>query len=151
LGVSLWISSKELSPDKITQIVGLQPTYVRVRGAVIPGLGVNRRPEFDVHDWQFRKQLNVKPSDHIGHYSEMFITDFLNTIKDAAPRVKELSADHSVTISLVYQVHDIPYIGLTRQHVQEIAALGASLDYDLMVEGSNSGETERSISPVEVE
>ena len=45
LGVSLSISSKELSPDKITEIVGLQPTYVRVRGAVIPGLGVNRRPD----------------------------------------------------------------------------------------------------------
>jgi hypothetical protein len=151
LGVSLWISSKELSPDKITQILGLQPTYVRVRGAVIPGLGVNRRPEFDVHEWEFRKQLNVKPSDYIGHYSEKFITDFLNTIKDAAPRVKELSEDHSVTISLVYHVGDIPYIGLTRQHVHEIAALGARLDYDLMVKGSSSDETENRVSPVEVE
>ena len=93
----------------------------------------------------------MKPSDYIGHYSEKFITDFLNTIKDAAPRVKELSEDHSVTISLVYQVHDIPYIGLTRQHVQEIAALGASLDYDLMVEESNSDESGEDISPIEVE
>ena len=63
LGLSLWISSKELMPDKVTQIVGIEPSYVRVRGTLIPGRGVSRRPEFDVHEWQFRKQLDLKPGN----------------------------------------------------------------------------------------
>lgn len=149
LAVSLWISSMELSPDRITQIVGIEPSYVRVRGTLIPGRGMNRRPEFDVHEWQFREQLSVKPGDYIGDHSEEFITGFLDKIKDAAPMVKELSENHSVTVSLVYHTREIPNIGLTRQHVQAIAALGARLDYDIMVESSNSVETEEEISPVE--
>jgi hypothetical protein len=142
LGISLWISSTELEPDRITQIVDLQPTYVRVRGTTIPGRGVSRRPEFDVHEWQFRKQLDIKPGDYIGKYSEQFIAEFLDEIKDRAPQIRDLSEHHSVMISLVYHVDDLPHIGLTRRQVQTIAALGAKLDYDLMVEGSSSGETE---------
>jgi Domain of unknown function (DUF4279) len=133
LGISLWISSTELPPDRITQIVGLQPTYVRVRGTTIPGRNVSRRPEFDVHEWQFRKQLDMKPGDYIGEHSEQFIGGFLDEIKDSTPQIRELSEHHSVIISLVYRVNDLPYIGLTRQQVQTIAALGAKLDYDLMV------------------
>lgn len=146
LGIALWISSTELSPDRITQVVGLPPTYVRVRGTAIPGRGVPRQPEFDVHEWQFRKQLDIKPGDYIGKHSEKFISHFLDEIKDSAPQIKELSERHSVLISLVYHVIDLPYIGLTRQQVQAIAALGAKLDYDLMVEGSISDEREDHLS-----
>jgi hypothetical protein len=85
LGVSLWISSMELPPDRITQIVGIEPSYVRARGALISGRRIGRRPEFDVHEWQFREQLNVKPGDNIDDHSEKFITEFLDKIKDAAP------------------------------------------------------------------
>jgi hypothetical protein len=134
LAVSLWISSTELPPDRITQIVGIEPSYVRARGTLIPGPGISRQPEFDVHEWQFREQLNVKPGDYIGDHSEKFITEFLDKIEDAAPRVRELSGSHSVMVSLVYHTHEIPHIGLTRQHMQAIAALGARLDCDLMVE-----------------
>jgi hypothetical protein len=151
LGISLWISSMELSPDRITQIVGIEPSYVRVRGALIPGRGMSRRPEFDVHEWQFREQLNLSSGDYVGDHSEKFITEFLDKIKDAAPRVKELSGGHSVTISLTYHTHEIPYIGLTREHVQAIAALGARLDYDVMVERHNPAETGDHVSPLEKE
>jgi hypothetical protein len=147
VGISLWISSVELPPDKITQIVGIEPSYVRVRGALIPGRKMGRRPEFDVHEWQFREQLNVKPGDHLCDHVEVFITEFLDKIKDAAPRVKELSRNHSVMISLVYHTHEIPYIGLTRQQIQALAALGARLDYDLMVERTDSGESEEPSIP----
>jgi hypothetical protein len=146
LGISLWISSTELLPDRITQIVGLQPTYVRMRGATIPGRGVNRRPEFDVHEWQFRKQLDIKPGDDIGKHSEQFISYFLDEIKDSTRQIKELSEHHSVLISFVYHVTDLPYIGLTRQQVQAIAALGAKLDCDLMVDGSSSDGREDHLS-----
>ena len=48
-------------------------------------------------------------------------------------RIKELSENNDVQVSLVYHVHEMPYVGLTRQHVHDIAALGANLDFDIMV------------------
>jgi hypothetical protein len=140
LGISLWITSKELTADRITQIVGLEPSHVRARGAPIPGRGVSRRPEFDVHEWQFRNQLDLKPENFTEQDLEMFITQFLDQIQDSTSQIRELSEHHSVKISFVYQVDQLPYIGLTRQQVLAIAALGARLDYDLMVKGGSSGK-----------
>src|SRR5579863_7859021 len=87
LGVSLWICSTELAPEIITQLVGLQPTHTRLRGSLIPQANVPRRPEFDVHEWKFRKQLNGKPGDFIGQYTEKFISDFLSEIKAHASQI----------------------------------------------------------------
>jgi hypothetical protein len=139
-GISLWITSKELTADRITQIVGLEPSHVRVRGALIPGRGVSRRPEFDDHEWRFRKKLDLKPGNFVGQDLEKFITEFLDEIKNSSPQIRELSEHHSVQISFVYQVDELPYIGLTREQVLAIAALGARLDYDLMVKGGSSDE-----------
>jgi hypothetical protein len=99
-----------------------------------------RRPEFDFHEWQFRDQFDVQPGDNISNHSEKFITEFLDKIKGAAPRIRELSKDHDVLILLVYSVHDIPYIGLTRDHIDVIASIGARLDYDIMVDDANPKE-----------
>lgn len=141
LGVSLWISSTELTPDRITKIVGFQPSYSRVRGTLIPGRGMARRPEFDVHEWQFRKQLDLKSGNCAAQDLEQFINEFLDQVKNSTPQIRELSEHHSVMISFVYHVDELPYIGLTRQQVATIAALGARLDYDLMVEANSSDET----------
>jgi hypothetical protein len=151
LGLSLWISSKELMPDKITQIVGIEPSHIRVRGALIPGRAVNRRPEFDVHEWQFRKQLDLKPGNCSAQDCEEFINEFLDRIKGSTPQIRELSEHHNVTISFVYHVSELPYIGLTRQQIWAIAALGARLDYDLLVEDHGSDKTEDHNYRVEVE
>ena len=93
-----------------------------------------RQPEFDSHEWQFREQLDIQPGDYIGNHSEKFITEFLNKIKGAAPKIRELSKNQDVLILLFYSVHGMPYIGLTSDHIQVIASLGARLDYDLMVD-----------------
>jgi len=142
LGISLWISSTELIPEDITQLVGIQPTYVRLRGAMIAGRNIPRRPEFDVHEWQFRKQFDARSSTDLAQSTEKFITDFLDEIKAHASLIKELSEHHSVKISFVYHADAMPYVGLTRDQVQAIAALGAKLDYDLMIEQNGFSETD---------
>lgn len=134
LGISLWISSSELSPEIITQLVGLEPTYTRVRGTLIPGRNMPRQAQFDVHEWQLRKQLDAAPDTCLGPYTEQFITEFLSAIKPHAAAIRKLSESYDVTISFVYHVGELPYIGLTRDQVQAIAALGAKVDYDLMLE-----------------
>lgn len=134
LAVSLWISSVELTPESITQLVGLQPTYSRLRGSVIPGQNIRRRPEFDIHEWQLRSQLDATSSAELNQFREKFITDFLNEIAGQTPQINKLSEHHNVTFSLVYHADEMPYIGLTNEQVRAIAALGAKLDYDLMIE-----------------
>ena len=148
LGVSLWISSTELTPASITELVGLQPTCTRLRGSLISGRNVRRRPEFDVHEWQLRKQLDAKSGANLGQYVEKFISDFLNEIEAHTSQIKKLSEYHNVTFALVYHVDGMPYIGLTRDQVQAIAALGAKLDYDLMVEKSGLDEIEEWSAPL---
>jgi hypothetical protein len=133
LAISLWITSDVMSPETVTQMVGIVPSHVRTRGTPIPRLGINRRPEFDHHEWQVREQLDVQPGEYIGKCSEEFITQFFDKIKTATANIRELSENHSVSISLVYQAHTMPYIGLTRDNIQTIAALGASLNYDILL------------------
>jgi hypothetical protein len=141
VGISLSVTSDRLSPDEISTIIGIQPTSTRQRGA-LTRTGLMRRPEFDLHEWEFREQLDLNPRDYIGCHSATFITEFLDKIKDAAPQVKELSENHDVLISLVYHTREIPYIGLSREQVLAIAELGARLDYDFTVEECSSGHTE---------
>ena len=87
--------------------------------------------------------LDLKPGNFAGQDLENFITEFLYQIKNSTPQIRELSEHHNVMISFVYQVDELPYIGLTRQQVLAIAALGARLDYDLMVKGGSSGKMDQ--------
>jgi hypothetical protein len=149
LGISLSVTSDRLSPDEISQAIGIQPTYTRQRGA-LTRTGLMRRPEFDLYEWQFRRQLDLKPGNCAAQDFEKFINEFLDKIKNSAPQIRALSEHHNVTVSLVYHVDEMPYIGLTRQQVLAVAALGARLDYDLMVEESGPDKTEDHDYPVEV-
>jgi hypothetical protein len=132
LAVSLFISSHRLTPDEISQAIGIEPTYRRERGSPIRG-GLMRRPEFDLNEWQFREQVDMRSGDDIGKRSELFISQFLSKIKSAAPRIRELSRDQDVLIQIVYSMTSMPYVGLTSGHIHDIASLGARLDYDIMV------------------
>ena len=133
LAVSLSVSSRQLSPDEITLAVGIEPTYRRERGAPIRG-GLMRRVEFDLHEWQFRQQLDIKPDDDVSKLSGLFISGFLGKLIQAAPRIRELSTGHDVLIQIVYSVHSMPYVGLMSADIRAIASLGARLDYDFMVD-----------------
>jgi len=133
LAMSLFVSSHQLTPDEITLAIGIEPTYCRKRGTPIRGK-MRRRPEFDLHEWQFRQRIDLPPGDDLSKRSELFISQFLSGIKEAAPKVRELSRDQDVLIQIVYSVRSMPYVGLTSGHIQDIASLGARLDYDLMLD-----------------
>ena len=144
LGVSLWISSTELTPEDITGLVGLRPTYTRHRGAAIAGRNLRRRPEFDVHEWQFRRQLDAMSGGELGEHTEQFIDEFLTHIGTRALQIRKLSEHHSVALALVYHVDNLPYIGLTRGQVQSLAELGIRVDYDLMIKENSFGAVDES-------
>ena len=140
LGLSLWISSHKLTPEEITQLVGLGPTYTRHRGALIPGSDRLRRPEFDVHEWQFRRQLDLKRGTYLGQHIDTFITDFLSTLKPRMAEIKAVSRNHNVAVAFVFHVAELPYLGMSHEQIEVIAMLGAKVDYDLF--GRNIGSEE---------
>jgi len=58
----------------------------------------------------------------------------LNKVLTASDRIKELAHIEDVKIIFVYHMDRMPYIGLSSDQAAMIAALGASIDFDLMVD-----------------
>jgi len=117
----------------MTQQIGLQPTSTRLRGTPTRN-GMLRRPEFDLHEWYLRRELRLVNGDLIQEKAERFISDFLNELIIFASAIYDLSREHSVMIHLVYNMEYIPCLGLSGENVRIIAALGAAIDYDIMVD-----------------
>jgi hypothetical protein len=93
-----------------------------------------RRAEFDFHEWWFQKELRLSDGLLNPEQSEAFISEFFSQLTSVSETINALSEEHSVSVHLVYHMKYIPYIGLTRDHVRSVAALGATLDYDIMVD-----------------
>jgi hypothetical protein len=131
LAISLVISSDVAQPETITERVGLRPTETRIRGTPTK-TGILRKPEFDVHEWWIRDELEIGPEDRVEDLQPLFVSGFLNRLSSAAEKIRELASDHRVLIILVYQMDRVPYIGLSHSQVEKIGALGASIDFDIM-------------------
>lgn len=133
LSISLCISSDRVDPESITRHLGIRPTRVRLRGT--PTLtGIMRRPEFDLNEWESRKELRLASSVLVPKEAEQFIGEFLSEFRGVVAEVHTLSEEHDVLVALVYHMKSIPYIGLTRDQVKAVAALGARVDYDILVD-----------------
>jgi Domain of unknown function (DUF4279) len=135
ISISLAICSDHTEPDAITVRVGLQPTGTRKRGTPTRN-GLLRRPEFDLHEWWIREELALPSGVLSVEEFEVFVTEFFHQFahNGAEAIIHALSADHDVLVLLVYQMNYVPYVGLTKRHVQALARLGARLDCDLMVD-----------------
>ena len=135
LSISLAISSEQTDPDTVTYRVGLPPTGIRKRGTPIRN-GMLRRPEFDLHEWWIRSELHLSSGVLMENEAETFITEFLDRFADegTCSSIHALSVDHDVLVALVYHMSYMPYVGLTKRHVEAVARLGARIDYDFMVD-----------------
>jgi hypothetical protein len=132
LSISLVISSVATPPEAISGRVGLAPTSTRLRGTPTK-TGVFRRPEFDVHEYWIRAELELGPTDVIEDLQPSFITEFLNKICAARHQIRELAVSEDVKIIFVYHMDRMPYVGLSSSQTEMIAALGASIDFDMMI------------------
>jgi hypothetical protein len=132
VAISLAISSATTHPDSITAHLGLEPTSTRLRGTAIRP-GIYRKREFDVNEWWLRQQLQLSPEDRVEELQESFFDAFLDKLTNCSERVKSLSESNHVRFVVVYQMGRIPYIGLSSNQVQKIAALGACIDFDVMI------------------
>ncbi|MGA8730744.1 MAG: DUF4279 domain-containing protein [Terracidiphilus sp.] len=132
LSMSLAISSLTTPPELISERIGLAPTSTRLRGTPTK-TGASRLPEFDVHEYWIRAELELAPGDVIEDLQPSFIMEFLNKISVACNQIRKLADTEDVKIIFVYHMDRMPYVGLSSSHVEMIAALGASIDFDMMI------------------
>jgi hypothetical protein len=61
--------------------------------------------------------------------AEAFITEFLDQFADQGTGtiIHDLSVDHDVLVTLVYHMSYMPYVGLTKRHVEAVSRLGLGL------------------------
>ncbi len=134
VGIRLWITSLTLAPDEISVEIGLEPNYVQVRGTTVG----NTSRLHERHSWSFGERLYATPNEQLGDSVEPFISRFLGSLEAGASKIRDLSTDHSVSIAIIFGARAMPYLGLTSQQVQAIAALGASVNYDVMTYGDEA-------------
>jgi hypothetical protein len=132
--ISLAISSHETEPETITQRVGLQPTSTRRQGTPVRN-GLLRRPEFDLHEWWIDQEMPLASNILLDGEAKAFFTRFFDSFVGHSEKViSALSKDHSVVVIVNYHMNYMPYIGLTKDHVQALARLGAGLDFDFFID-----------------
>jgi hypothetical protein len=134
VGIRLWITSLTLSPDAISVLVGLESNYVQTRGTAV---GSTSRL-YERHSWSLGERLYATPNEQLDDLFEPFISRFLSSLEASASRIRALSPDHSVSIAIIFGARAMPYLGLTRQQVQAVAALGAAVNYDVVTYGDEA-------------
>jgi hypothetical protein len=134
VGISLWITSETLTVEMISQLVGIEPSYSQRLGDVI---GQTKR-RYERHSWNLGRRLYAEHDAYMGDHTERFLNEFLQSLEVYASKIREIIGEHSVSIDVIYNVRDMPFIGLTSEQVQAVATLGARVSFDVMVYGSSS-------------
>ncbi len=136
--VKLTIMSESLSPAEIDEYVGIKCNDSQIQGEM-NRLGTKR---YARHAW-FLKSKRVVPADeYIGDKIDFEVKDLLSRLAPAANKIKELSQSHEVEFSLYFLARDVPPMNLSKEELEAIAALGASLDIDLTLYANPEAEKE---------
>jgi hypothetical protein len=129
IGVRLSIISDSLSPSQIDEYVGIKCDDSQERGKM-NRLGTKR---YERHAWFMKDRYTVREGEDIGDKLDSAIAHLLSRLEGSEAKVRELSKSNEVEFSLYFYAQDVPPMGLSRRHLQAIAALGASLDIDLVL------------------
>lgn len=97
--------------------------------------GLLRRPEFDLHEWWISHELSLTSDVLLVEEAEAFFTRFFGSFcGDRENAISALSRDHSVVVIIAYHLGYMPYVGLTKNHVQALARLRARLDFEFLID-----------------
>jgi hypothetical protein len=113
------------SPDELSNAIGLQPTRTWNEGDLVTSRSTRRQKS---SGWELASGL-AKEATPDQHASRL-----LDRLGPAADSLKRMPVEASV-LSIVLEIHggDRPPLGLSRENVARLAALGAELDIDLYV------------------
>ncbi len=129
--VRLTIISESLSPFEIDEYVGIKCNDSQTRGEM-NRLGTKR---YARHAWFLKSKRVIAPDEYIGDKIDAEVRNLLSRLAPAADKIKQLSQSHEVEFSLYFLARDVPPMNLCKEDLRAIAALGASLDIDLILYG----------------
>jgi hypothetical protein len=134
--VELRIISATLSPPEINDYIGIKCDDSQVRGEM-NRLGTKRYPR---HAWYLASKRVVAPHEYIGDKIDIEVRNLLSRLAPVAGKIRELSQSHEVEFSLYFLARDVPPMNLSKEDLGAIAALGASLDIDLILYANPEAE-----------
>jgi hypothetical protein len=126
--VKLTITSSTLPPDKITELVRMEPDSKQVLGEM-NRLGTKSYPH---HAWIVRKARELTGPATASELHDV-VSEFLVQLAPSREFIKELSSKHDVELGLYIFTREVPSLGLSARQVQDISALGASIDIDVVL------------------
>lgn len=129
IGVRLSVISDSLSPSQIDEYVGIKCDDAQERGNM-NRLGTKR---YERHAWFMKYRSTVQEGEYIGDKIDSAIAHLLSRLQGSEVKVRELSEGNEVEFSLYFYAQEVPPMGLSKRDLQAIAALGASLDIDVVV------------------
>ena len=124
LYVRIKILSSEYTPNKITEIVGLEADRVWNAGDLRPNT-IIREP---MHGWVLNSHA-AENASLMEHVSEL-----LAKLEPAAIKIKTLSEKCDIEFSCIIYDDSVPSLFFDKAIISQICALGAALDIDLYID-----------------
>jgi transcriptional regulator with XRE-family HTH domain len=125
--VFLLVKAKHLTPQQISERLGLESTSAYAKGERIhPAL-----PPLPYTKWRFEPHQTL--AEELGRKLDLL----LDELEGAAPRIAELAAECDVSISVCYEGCK-EWLGgwnASKETLKRLAALGADLHFDLYASG----------------
>jgi len=126
--VKLTIASTTLSAKDINSLLSIQADYFQVLGE----MNRLKTKVYPLHVWMLKNEHQVK-GVNIGDQIEECISRFLQRVELASSLIKNLSKEHQVEVGLYLFVREVPPISLSKEQIELITKLGASLDIDIVL------------------
>jgi Domain of unknown function (DUF4279) len=126
--VKLTITSVSLSAEDVSSLLGIEPDSTQVLGKM-NRLGTK---PYSQHAW-ILKDLHEVNGVTTGDQIEGSISQFLDRITSVSPIIRSLSEEHPVEFGLYVFAREIPPVSFSNKQLEAIAALGASLDVDIVL------------------
>ncbi|MBD2307081.1 DUF4279 domain-containing protein [Chroococcidiopsis sp. FACHB-1243] len=117
-------NSEDLDPDKITAIVGIQPTKMWKVGDLVSKRSTLRHKQ---NGWSFKSKLEESATleDHISYIFEQLKPNWQNLVEICTHYYTEIEC------AIYFYEDDIPAIHFERQSLKLISELNAEIDIDI--------------------
>lgn len=128
------ISSETLTIEDISEVVGYAPDSSWRKGD-------QRRGSGKIHEkncWAIETHNAADRSELVADAMHNSLRTVLRRLRPASQRIKELSMNHEVALGIGLTVAEVPEFLLSRDEIEGIASLGASLDIDLVLSEPNA-------------
>jgi hypothetical protein len=142
IGVRLSIISDSMAPSQIDEYVGIKCDESQTRGDM-NRLGTKH---YERNAWFIKSRQTIPEDEYIGDKLDSAVAQLLSRLRGSEARIRELSGSNEIEFSLYFYAREVPPMGLSKTHLQAIAALGANLDIDLILYAKSEQKNDNQVS-----